>query len=88
MSVTRNASTALNRRRLLAGAAVHGLRLGLGLGLGLDAAGEHRREHQYREGSTEHAHSPEDVCYPLMRSMAAPQAESLSSSRSKPRSRW
>jgi hypothetical protein len=55
--------------------------------LGLDAAGEHRREHQYREGPTEHARSPEDVCYPLMRSMAAPQAESLSSSRSKPRSR-
>ena len=29
----------------------------------------------------------DNLCYPLMRSIAAPQAASLSSSRSKPRSR-
>src|SRR3954451_21778445 len=48
--------------RFLADAAVR--RLGLG------AAGERWREHQYRERSTEHARSPEDPYYPLMRSMA------------------
>src|SRR5207247_117935 len=57
--------------RVLAAEAIEKLRAG--------AAGERERKQQRRSGAQQ--------SYPLMRSMAAPQAESLSSNRSKPRSR-
>ena len=72
--------------RLLAAAAFHGRRLGLGLGLAWTppaSTGASTSTAKARPSTR----APEDVCYPLMRSIAAPQAESLSSSRSKPRSR-